>query len=171
MKKSVSVKDFEKARDHMEELVHQTMVNLEIGIYDPWLKYLFEQEIRNTIRKQFEMDYPDIQVDFNFSIILSAQVIEYSVQHFYHPFTTHIFLGSVRDTRRSQGQKDPFLVDCYYSSLYEAFGEPRIIIRYGHAKKEYDEGSMSAAHQFYNGKDTPMAKGYQLAVEAGYIKA
>ena len=72
MNRSVSIKDFEKARDHMEELVHQTMVNLEIGIYDPWLKYLFEQGIRDTIRQQFKLDYPDISVDFNFSIILSA---------------------------------------------------------------------------------------------------
>lgn len=171
MDRSVSIKDFEQARDHMEELVLQTMTNLEIGIYDPWLKYIFEVGVRNLINCQFKLDHPNVDVDFTFNIYLSAQVIEFSVQHFYHPFSTHIFLGSVRDPERSKGQKDPYLVDCYYSRLYESFGEPRIIVRYGHAKKEMEEGAMSAAQEFYNGYDTVMAKAYQLAMEAGYVKS
>ncbi len=170
MDKSVSIKKFEEARDYMEDLVFETMTNLEIGIYDPWLKILFEREVRRVIQRQFKMEYPKIDVDFNFSIILAAQIIEFSVQHFYHPFTTHIFLGSVADKKKTTDSKNPYLVDCYYSRLYEAFGEPRIIIRYGHAKKEYEEGSMIAAEQFYHGADTPMAKAYQLAMEAGYVR-
>jgi hypothetical protein len=123
------------------------------------------------IESQFKIKYPDINVYFSFSIYLSAQTIEYSVQKYYHPFSQHIFLGSIQDTKRGKGKKKPFLVDCYYSTLYEPFGEPRIIVRYGDSKKECEEGANSAAEQFYRGMDTSLAKGYQLAIEAGYVSA
>jgi hypothetical protein len=171
MKPAVSINTFQKAREHMECLVLDTMQNLEIAIYDPVLKFIFEKETKRLIYNQFKLEYPDVDVKFQFSIYLSTQTIEYSVQRFYHPFSSHIFLGSVRDPNRGKGQKKPFLVDCYYSSLYECFGEPRIIVRHGNAKKEMVEGAESAARQFYAGMDTNLAKGYQLALEAGYISS
>ena len=168
MNKAVTIKDFEIARNHMEDLVIEVMQNMEIGIYDPWLKHLFEAETRNMIQKEFQRKYPDIPVDFKFTIYLAAQTIEYSVQRYIHPFSQHIFLGSIIDHNRGRGQKEPFLVDCYYSKLYEPMGEPRVIVRYGHLRKEMDEGAMMAAEQYYKGLDTTMAKAYQLAVESGY---
>lgn len=170
MKKTINIKDFEVARNYMEELVVESMHNMELGIYDPWLKYLFENEVKSLINSQFKKKYPDTSVDFNFTIYLSAQTIEYSVQRFYHPFSQHIFLGSIRDPKRGKGKSKPFLVDCYYSKLYEPFGEPRILVRYGHVKKEMEEGATSAAEQYYKGFDTMLAKGYQLALESGYAK-
>jgi hypothetical protein len=171
MNPAVSIKDFQKARERMEMIVLETMQNLEVAIYDPMLKFIFEKEVRNLIHQQFKTEHPDIDVKFQFSIYLSTQMIEYSVQQFYHPFSSHIFLGSIRDPSRGKGQEKPFLVDCYYSSLYECFGEPRIIVRHGNAKKEMTEGAESAARQFYSGMDTNLAKGYQLAIEAGYISS
>lgn len=169
MKKSTSIKEFKEARDYMEELVFDTLQTLEVAIYDPWLKLLFENETKAMIASQFKAKYPDINIYFSFSIYLSAQTIEYSVQRYYHPFSQHIFLGSIHDLKRGKGKKKPFLVDCYYSALYEPFGEPRIIVRYGDAKKEFEEGANSAAEQFFRGLDTCLAKGYQMAMEAGYV--
>jgi hypothetical protein len=171
MKKAVSIKQFKEARDYMDNLVVDTLQSLEVAIYDPWLKLLFEKETKALIASQFKDKYPDINIYFSFSIYLSAQTIEYSVQRHYHPYSQHIFLGSIHDPKRGKGKKKPFLVDCYYSALYEPFGEPRIIVRYGDGKKEYDEGTLSAAEQFFRGLDTPLAKGYQLALEAGYVSA
>jgi hypothetical protein len=170
MKKSVSVKDFTTARDHMEYLVVDTMNKMELGIYDPWLKYLFEVEVKNMINNEFKTKYPGIDVSFNFSVHILEHTIEYSVQRYYHPFSQHIFMGSIRDPIRGRGLKEPYLVDCYYSTLYEAMGEPRIIVRYGHTKKEMEEGGGSVAHQFYNGVDNILTKAYQLAIECGYVQ-
>jgi hypothetical protein len=170
MKPAITIEQFKEARKYMSELVPETLANLEIGIYDVWLKYLFEEETKRMIRTQFKAKYPDIDVMFSFSIYLSQQTIEYSVQRYYHPYSQHIFLGSVRDKSKERGDDDPYLVDCYYSRLYEAMGEPRVIVRHGHAKKECNEGAMSAAEQFYQGFDTTLAKAYQLALEAGYVK-
>ena len=167
---TVSLKDFEKARNYLENTLIDSLQNLEIGIYDPWLKHIFEEGLRNEIKKQFKATFPDISVNFSFSIYLASQTIEYSVQHYHHPFSSHIFLGTVQDKKRKDKDGKLIMVDCYYSSLYESFGEPRIIIRHGHGKKDYEEGAMSAAEQFYNGLDTNLAKGYQLAVEAGYVR-
>lgn len=171
MKKSISIKEFKKARNYMDKLVIDTLRTLEAAIYDPWLKFIFEKETKAMIENQYKAKYPDINVYFSFSIYLSAQTIEYSVQKYYHPFSQHIFLGSIHDPKRGKGKKKPFLIDCYYSSLYEPFGEPRIIVRYGDLKKECEEGANSAAEQFYRGLDTPLAKGYQMAMEAGYVSA
>jgi hypothetical protein len=171
MIKSISLKDFKKARDYMDEIVVETITNMEVGIYDPWLKMIFEKEMKAIINTQFKSKYPDIEIFFNFSVYLSSQTIEYSVQHYYHPFSQHVFLGSLYDTKIKRGEEKPQLVDCYYSSLYETFGEPRVIIRYGHEKKEADEGAANAAEQFYMGLDTMLAKAYQMALEAGYVTA
>lgn len=171
MNKGITIQDFEKAREYLEELVQLSLSQIEIGIYDPWLKYLFEEETKKMIKHEYEKKYPDIPIYFNFSIYLAAQTIEYSVQRYYHPFSQHKYLGCVQDPKKTKSQRKPFLVDCYYSSLYETFGEPRLIVRYGHGKKEVDEGAMSAATQFYQGADTAMAKAYQLALEAGYIRS
>ena len=170
MKTVVSIKDFEIARDYLEGLVQETMENMEIGIYDPWLKYLFETEVKSLIYHEYNRKYPDIHIDFKFTIYLAAQTIEYSVQRYLHPFSQHIFLGTIRDEQKRKRRPEPILVDCYYSKLYEPFGEPRIIVRHGHAKKEMEEGATSAAQQYYNGLDTILAKGYQLAVECGYAR-
>lgn len=170
MNKSISIAEFKEARDYMEGIVKDRLNNLEIGIYDPWLKFIFEKDLKNSILQQFNEKYPELHIYFNFNIYLSAQIIEFSVQKFYHPFSTHKYLGCIKDPKRSKRQSEAFLVDCYYSNLYETFGEPRILIRYGDARKEMDEGAMSAAEQFYQGLDTAMAKGYQLALEAGYIR-
>lgn len=170
MNKAISVEQFKEARNYMRDVVVETLTNLEIGIYDVWLKYLFEQEIRNVITKQCQAKFPDIDVLFSFTVYLSSQTIEYSVQRYYHPYSQHIFLGSVRDKSKEKQGDEPYLVDCYYSRLYEPFGEPRVIVRHGHAKKECNEGAMSAAEQFYQGFDTTLAKAYQLALEAGYVK-
>ena len=165
-----NIKDFTEARDYMDNLVIETLKTLEVGIYDVWLKFIFEKEVKAMVISEFKKKYPEIDVYFSFSIYLSAQTIEYSVQHYYHPFSQHKYLGSLRDPKRSRGKKKPYLVDCYYSSLYEAFGEPRVIVRHGHGKKDYDEGASSAAEQFYQGFETTLAKAYQLALEAGYVK-
>ena len=165
-----SLKSFEEARNYLEKTVVDSLTNLEIGIYDPWLKYIFERELKRNIQNHLKKKYPDVMVNFSFSIYISSQTIEYSVQNYYHPYSMHIYLGSVRDPKKTRDDSEPFLVDCYYSSLYEPFGEPRIIVRYGHGKKEYEEGATSAAEQFYSGLDTVLAKGYQLAMEAGYIR-
>jgi len=172
MKKSTkaSIEYFQEAREYMDNLVIETLQTLEIGIYDIWLKFIFEKEVKDMLMTQFKKKYPETRVYFSFSIYLAAQTIEYSVQHYYHPFSQHKYLGSLRDPKRSRGKKEPYLVDCYYSTLYEAFGEPRLIVRYGHGKKEYDEGATSAAEQFYQGFETTLAKAYQLALEAGYVK-
>jgi hypothetical protein len=170
MKKSVSIKDFVTARDHMEDLVIDTMNGMEIGIYDPWLKHIFEVGVKNMINNEFKTKYPDIDVSFNFTIYLSAQTIEYSVQRYYHPFSQHIFLGSIRDSIKGKGLKEPYLVDCYYSTLYEGMGEPRLIVRYGHIKKEMEEGAGSVADQYYQGVETTLTKAYQLAIEGGYVR-
>jgi hypothetical protein len=166
-----TAKDFKKARDYMEKILTHTIKQLEIGIYDPLLKYVFEEELKKMLTRQFKSKYPDFSVNFSFQIYLAEQIIEYSVQRFYHPFSMHTFLGSVRDRNRERNSTiKPFLVDCYYSSLYEVFGEPRIIVRYGHGRNEMCEAGMGAAEEFFKGLNTPLAQGYQLAIEAGYIK-
>jgi len=170
MDKSVSIAKFEEAREYMDGLLVDIISNMDVGIYDPWLKHIFESEVSKLVQYEFKKKYPDVMVKFSFSVYLSAQTIEYSVQHFYHPFSMHKFLGSIRDHSREQGKKEPFLVDCYYSSLYEVFGEPRILVRYGHEKKDVEEGAISVAQEFYRGSDSMLAKAYQLALEAGYVQ-
>lgn len=163
---------FADARNHMENLLLDTITKLEIGIFDPWLKHLFEEEVKNMVRHRFEEDFPEIPVNFRFSMYMSTETIEYSVQKFYHPFSSHIFLGSIRDHERERAarQKEPFLVDCYYSKIYEAIDEPRVIVRFGHNKKDMIEGGFKAAQEFHSGFNTPLANAYQMAVEAGYIR-
>lgn len=170
MDKSVSIKDFVTARNYMEEIVVATITSIDIGIYDAWIKHLFEAEVKNLINKQFKDKYPDIDVFFNFNVYISAQSIEYSVQRYYHPFSQHIFLGSVTDSIKKGRKTESVLVDCYYSTLYEAMGEPRVIVRYGHAKTEMKEGGGSVAQQFYSGMNNSLTKAYQLAIECGYVQ-
>jgi len=165
MDMSVSIAQFEEAREYMADLVVKTLQSMEIGIYDPWLKHIFEQEIKSSIKRQFSEKYPGVDVNFNFTIYLSSQTIEYSVQRYYHPFSEHKYLGSIMDSAK----KDK-LVDCYYSNLYETFGEPRIIVRDGHSRTEMKEAGASAADQYYKGLETNIAKGYQLALESGYVR-
>lgn len=165
MDKSVSITEFEEAREYMADLVVDTLQNMEIGIYDPWLKHIFEEEIKASIKRRFEEKYPGVYVQFHFTIYLTSQMIEYSVQRYYHPFSEHKYLGSIMDTTK----KDK-LIDCYYSNLYETFGEPRIIIRDGHIRSEMKEAGASAAEQYYRGMETNIAKGYQLALENGYVR-
>lgn len=156
----------------MEAILIESIKELEIGIYDPLLKHVFEVELKKMLTREFNKDFPDVNVNFCFQVYLSSQTIEYSVQRYYHPYSMHVFLGSVRDQdREKKSGKKPFLVDCYYSALYETFGEPRIIIRYGHDPKSMNEGGMKAAEEFFQGLNTPLAKGYQLALEAGYTRA
>ncbi len=171
MKIELAYKKFEEARNYMDKLLVDIITNMDVGIYDPWLKHLFEVETSKLVQCEFKKKYPDAMVNFSFSVYLSSQTIEYSVQHYYHPFSMHKFLGSIRDHSRERGNKNPVLVDCYYSSLYEVFDEPRILVRYGHEKKEIEEGTISAAQEFYRGSDSVLAKAYQLALEAGYVKA
>lgn len=171
MNAGITIKDFIKARDYMENIVVDGLTKLEVVIYDPWLKFVFEKEFKEMITALYKLRYPDIPVSFIFSVYIAAQTIEYSVQRYYHPFSQHIFLGSVNDTKKTGKNKQTTLVDCYYSTLYETFGEPRFLLRYGHGKKEMEEGSLNAASQFYNGEDTAMAKAYRLAMEAGYVKS
>jgi hypothetical protein len=171
MKIEHTYKNFEKARNYMEKILVDSIQNLEIGIYDPLLKYIFEKELKKVLTREFNKKFPDINVNFCFQVYLSSQMIEYSVQRYYHPYSMHIFLGSIRDAEREKGSNiRPYLVDCYYSSLYETFGEPRIIVRYGHDPKDMIEGGMNAAEEFFRGLSTPLAKGYQLAMEAGYAR-
>jgi hypothetical protein len=168
MDNSISIKQFKEARVYMEKLVTSTLETMDIGIYDPWLKHIFEKELIEMINNQFKDKYPDITIYFNFTIYISDQTIEYSVQNYFHPFSQHKYLGSLRNSQKKDGRSD--IVDCYYSNLYESFGEARIILRNGHIKKQMTEAGGSAAEQYYRGLDTMMARGYQLALEYGYVK-
>jgi len=170
MNPGITIKDFEKSRLHLQHLLNEALQNIDLAIYDPWLKFIFEKEVKDMVQAEHRKKFPDIPIYFNFSIYIATQTIEYGIQRYYHPFSQHKYLGCVQDIYRKDENNKPLLVDCYYSSLYESFSEPRIIVRYGHAKKETFEGAMSAATQFYQGADTALAKGYQLALEAGYVK-
>lgn len=163
---------FIKARDCLESILIDIISELNIAIFDPWIKYIFEQDIKKLVYARFKEDYPETKVNFEFSVYLTAQTIEYSVQRFFHPFTHHKFLGTIRDPERERilKLKEPCMVDCYYNSMYEAFDEPRVIVRFGHNKKDVIDGGRRAANEFFSGLNTSLATAFQLAIEAGYIQ-